>query len=474
MDLRTTFYTVLLVLSFIGADAAEAAQNEQPNILIIMADDLTYNDLPIYGGNNVQTPNVDKLASEGMVFNNAFVTMSMCNPCRAELYTGLYPVSNGIMWNHSRARDGVKSIVQYLDDEGYRTGLAGKVHVAPTSVFPFEMVEGLERKCVSRTAKFETGGLQEFIERDSEQPFCLVSALVVPHIPWTVGDPSNFDPKELKLPPYLADTPEIRKEFAKYLAEIEVFDRQVGRALDLLEKTGEADNTIVILTSEQGGQWLFCKWTNYDAGVHTSFIVRWPGKVKEGGRTDALIQYVDVLPTLLDAVGAYDESDFDGKSFLPVLFGKKDAHREYAYFMHNNFPEGPSYPIRSVTDGTYHYVRNLNHEEIYIEKHLMARMPLNTYWPSWIFQSTTNAGTKDLVNRYMHRPSEEFYNMEADPFEMHNIASDKGKKKKLEELSYKLDQWMKSQGDPGGDVDTRKSHENAKKGDHFSISKKGD
>ncbi len=464
--IRYCFISLFTILGF-GLKASVLPGNGFPNILIIMADDCTYSDLPLYGGENVKTPQIDKLAVQGMTFKRAFVTMSMCVPCRAELYTGLQPVSSGVCWNHSIARTGTTSIVQYLGDIGYRVGIAGKVHADPREVYPFEMVEGVERNCVSETAEYNAAGLKEFMARDEEQPFCLVAALVVPHIPWTVGDPSHFNPETLNLPPYLADTKETRQEFAKYLAEIEVLDKQVGETLDLLDELEIAENTIVIFTSEQGAQLPFCKWTNWNNGVHTGFIVRWPGKVKNGSRTDAIIQYNDVLPTILDALEYNQETNFDGTSFLPVLLGEKDTHREYAYFMHNNVPEGPPYPIRSVTDGTYHYIRNLSPEKLYIERHLMARMPLNKYWPSWIFDASDDPEILDLATRYQKRPAEELYNLIDDSDEMNNLANLKKNKSIQKKLSKELDDWMEEQGDPGAKIDSYEELNNARNSEHF-------
>lgn len=444
-------------------------KDDKPNILIIMADDCTYSDLPLYGGKNVLTPQIDKLASQGITFNKAYVTMSMCVPCRAELYTGMQPARNGVCWNHASARKGVKSIVHYLGEMGYRTGIAGKVHATPKEVFPFELVEGIERSCVSETANYDGNKLSEFISRDSDQPFCLVTALVVPHIPWTVGNPAHFDAEKLELPTYLADTKETRENFALYLAEIEVLDQQVGLTMDLLKEAGVEDNTIVIFTSEQGAQLPFCKWTNWEMGVHTGFIVRWPGKIQPGNRTDALIQYADVLPTLIDAIGGKHNSDFDGSSFLPVLLGKKDNHRQYAFFMHNNVPEGPPYPIRSITDGTHHYIRNLNHTNLYLEKHLTGRMPLNNYWSSWMFDSAKDTTTLNLVTRYMLRPDEELYHTPKDPFEMENLAEKNELSLVKNSLSEQLDKWMRQQGDPGAEIDSWEEWNNSKKGKHFNI-----
>ncbi|MDX1285362.1 MAG: hypothetical protein R3182_10125, partial [Draconibacterium sp.] len=179
------------------------------------------------------------------------------------------------------------------------------------------------------------------------------------------------------------------------------------------------------------------------------------------------IQYNDVLPTLLDVLGSKTNNDFDGSSFLSVLKGEKNTHREFAYFMHNNVPEGPSYPIRSVTDGEYHYIRNLTPDNLYIEKHLMGRMTQNQYWPSWIFESTNNNKTLELVTRYMKRPVEQIYNLDSDPNELNNLVSESVVQPILKKLSNELDVWMKQQGDPGAEIDTFKELNKARNGKHF-------
>jgi len=467
-------FSLLAGLNIVLGTSIVAGNNPErmakPNIMIIIADDCTYRDLPLYGGQNVRTPNINRLAAQGLTFNNAFVSMSMSVPCRASLYTGLYPVTNGVCWNHVPARTGTKSIVHYLGELGYRTGLAGKIHANPRTVFPFEMVEGLERDCVAQTAGFDTGEMERFITRDDNNPFCMIAALVVPHVPWTVGDPSHFEPQKLILPGFIADTKEMRIQYAKYLAEVEVLDQQVGSLMELLETTGKMDNTIVLFTSEQGSQMPGCKWTNWNTGVHTGFVMVWPGKIRDGERTNAMIQYEDVLPTFIEAAGGtYEPGTFQGKSFLPVLLNKQSTHREYAYFMHNNNPEGPPYPIRSVSDGKYHYIRNLKSENLYIEKHLMARMSPNEYWLSWVFQSPDNSKTYDLVMRYMKRPPEELYRMDTDPEELSNLINDQELAGVKKRLSDELDRWMREQGDPGAAIDTKEVWTNASKGNHFSI-----
>ena len=339
---------------------------------MILADDCTYNDLPLYGGVNAKTPNLDRLAGEGLTFNQAYVASSMCQPCRAELYSGLYPMGNGCAWNHSGCRPEITGMPQALGKLGYRVGLAGKTHIRPAPVFPFEKVEGFDQNCVRNpTLEHDLGAARKFMERKRDEPFCLVIALTEPHVPWVMGDASQYPPKKLKLPPNIADTSRTREDFSKYLAEITYMDGQVGEIMDTLKSTGQDDDTLVLFSSEQGSQFPGCKWTTWNTGLHTALVARWPGKVKAGERTNALVQYADILPTLLDLAGG-DPAGFDGSSFGGVLRGKEKKHRKYVYGMHNNFPEGPPYPTRTISDGTHRFIMNLTPDELYIEKHLMG------------------------------------------------------------------------------------------------------
>jgi uncharacterized sulfatase len=454
-----------------GLASRAAEPSQRPNFLIIMADDCTYNDLPVYGGKNAFTPNIDRLAREGLVFDRAYLSMAMCQPCRAELYTGLYPMRNGCCWNHSASRPGIRSLAHYLSALGYRTGLAGKVHVEPKTVFPFEDVPGFCPNCTADpTPPHNVQGIREFMTRKNDQPFCLIVALVEPHVPWVMGDRSRYPVRNLKLPPHIADTPKTREDFAAYLAEITYMDGQVGDILRVLDEAGLRDSTLVLFTSEQGAQFPGCKWTNWNLGVHTALIARWPGHVPAGRRTAALVQYADVAPTLIELAGG-NPADFgplDGTSFREVLLGLKDEHRRYAYFAHNNFPEGPPYPIRSVTDGEWHYIRNLTPQEVYIEKHVMGQLggatPHNKYWPTWMAHSWNNPTIYGLVKRYMVRPAEELYRLSEDPYEMTNLADRAEFAEVKARLAKELDRWLAEQKDPGVPLDTPEAHKAMKEG----------
>lgn len=461
-----------LILSLCLLVPGLSAQADRPNVLIIMADDCTYNDLPLYGGQNAKTPNLSQLASEGLVFDRAYLAEAMCQPCRAELYSGLYPMRNGCAWNHSASMPETRSLPHHLGKLGYRVGLAGKVHVQPRRAFPFEQVDGFDKSCVRNpTQSHDLAATRRFIQRDQAQPFCLVVALVEPHVPWVMGDPSAYPPQQLQLPPNLADTKLTREAYSRYLAEISYMDSQVGQLLALLDQTGHADETLVLFTSEQGSQFPGNKWTNWDTGVHTALIARLPGATPVGSRTTALVQYADVAPTLVDlAGGKVEPGEFDGTSFAAVLRGEADSHRNYVYGVHNNVPEGPPYPVRTISNGTHRYVRNLSSENLYIEKHLMGvrgdGLLNNPYWQSWIWDSWESPKTYSLVQRYMNRPAEALYHTAADPYELTNLIGSDGSAAMEGELSAELDRWLQSQGDPGAEQDTSQSHQAAKRGEH--------
>lgn len=462
------FLPVLCSLGLLGG-----ALGAPPNILIIMADDCTYNDLPLYGGQNARTPHLDKLAAGGMTFNRAYLAEAMCQPCRSELFSGLYPMSNGCAWNHSGSRPEVTSLPHHLGPLGYRVGLSGKVHVKPQKAYPFEKIEGFDPSCVRNpTQPHQVAGISEFMTRDSGKPFCLVVALVEPHVPWVMGDASKYPPAKIKLPRNLADTRRTREEYSAYLAEITYMDGQVGDILKALEESGQANNTLVLFTSEQGSQFPGCKWTNWDTGVHTALIARWPGKVPPGKRTNALVQYADVAPTLVDLGGGdVSKHAFDGTSFVPVLLGKKDSHRQFAYGVHNNIPEGPPYPTRTITNGEWRYIRNLIPQNLYIEKHLMGKQGAgdlnNPYWSTWVGEAWENPRTYQLVKRYQRRPPEQLYHTSRDPYEITNLTNEPAHSGIKARLKAELDRWMKSQGDPGIAQDTHKAHQAAKQGKHL-------
>jgi len=427
----------LNLMSFASADDQRAGQQQKPNVILTMADDMTFNSLGCYGSPDGITPNIDRLAGEGMLFKRAFTATAMCAPTRQQLYTGIFPVRNGAYPNHSKVKPGTKSIVHHLRDLGYRVGICGKRHFGPPESFPFESV-----------AKDKIG---EFIGRDAKQPFCLIYTSHSPHLPWSVGDASQYDPDELTVPPYLYDNPETRQSMVKYFAEVTDFDREVGECMRLVKKAEVEDNTIFICTTEQGAQFPHGKWTCYDIGLHVGLIIRWPDRVKAGSKANAMVQYVDIVPTLIDAAGGDPVKDLDGRSFFPVLLGETDKHNDVVYGVHTTrgiiaaTPEG--YPVRSIRTETHKYIMNLNHEVAF--HNTLIAGDRGGYWKSWIEAAKTDSKAAKLVEWYQRRPAEELYDIVNDPDELNNLSGDPANRELMDELRARLKAWMEQQGDKG-------------------------
>ncbi|MBL6765230.1 MAG: sulfatase [Verrucomicrobiae bacterium] len=429
---------LLLVSVLLTADLAAF---DRPNFLFIIADDLTHRDLGCYGG-QAHTPNIDGLAGEGMRFTRCFQAAPMCSPTRHNIYTGLYPVKSGAYPNHTFAKDGTKSVVHYLKPLGYRVALSGKQHIAPAEVFPFERsgkqnnpdmeaVDKLFREC-----------------RENGTPFCLFACSNEPHTPWNKGDRSKYPPEKIKLPKHFVDTPETREGMSRYLAEITYFDGQVGELLKLLGKHGLASNTLVMVVSEQGASLPFGKWTCYDTGLQSAMVVRWPGKVKAGAVTDAMVEYVDVLPTFVSAAGGKPAKVLDGRSFLPVLAGETDRHKSHVYGLMTTrgiINGSDHFGIRSVRDGRFKYIWNLTPEIEF--RNACVKSPEFESWEAAAAKGDADAAEK--VRRYKQRPGEELYDVSVDPLEWKNLANDPKFAEIKSELRARLDDWMTSQGDQG-------------------------
>lgn len=426
---------------------ARGEAQARPNVVIIIADDCSYSDIGCYGAVNNRTPNIDALARDGIRFTNAYNSCSTSVPTRHSLYTGMYPMRHGGYSNQSAIRNGITTMPTYLTELNYRVGLAGKWHVKPLESYPFEEIKGFAKNCLTKNPAHTMEYVNEFIDRDSEQPFCLIVASVNPHVPWTGGDESIYDRDKLVLPPQFVDTPLTRDSYARYLAEIDLLDSEVGDVTASLKERGLYDNTLIMFLSEQGTQLAGAKWTNWYSGVHAAVIARWGGHTT-AGESDAIIQYEDILPTLITlAGGTPDYKVLDGRSLLPLLEGKTDHHRRYAFHVHNNIPSGPAYPIRAVSDGHYRLVWNLASERdfkaVSIEK--------SPWFVSWKESDTPYA--KHILNRWYHRPEFELYDITVDPYEMNNLSDNKQYARIMKRLQGVLKKWMKSQNDEGVEAD---------------------
>ncbi|WP_229707617.1 sulfatase family protein [Sphingobacterium alkalisoli] len=450
-------YILLTLILFIGfcpkvfsqqATMASSSKANRPNILVIMADDLDSRQLSCYGGMNLQTTHIDRLASEGVKFNNLVASEAMCVPTRASLFTGLYPVRHGAYQNHKPVNPDLKSVVHYLAEQGYRVGLTGKDHVTkPRSIFPFRIVPGFEKNCIATTDEYFLDSIAHFIEE--EEPYCLFVMSANPHAPWTVGDPSEFDKDKLILPAHWVDTDLTRRQFVKYLAEVRRLDNQVGDVLKLLEQQNQLDNTIVIFLGEQGPQFPGGKWTLYDNGQLSSMLIRWPGIIPPGSTTDAIVQYEDIMPTLFAIAGGASLESLDGRSFLPVIKDPKRSFRKYAYGIHNNIPEGPSYPIRSIRNDRFKLILNLKANQRYHIKYMTDTTNMQQVYTSWVAKGKNDKESDKLAQRIVKHSPVEFYDLQNDPYELENQSDNPAYHSTIAEMKEELLNWMEKQGDTG-------------------------
>ena len=449
---RTFTSIALVILGPAHSDiTAVASAAERPNLLLIVADDLCWRDFGFAGNSEIETPNLDRLRTEGMYLTHMFTPATMCSPSRHALYTGLYCVRAGAYPNHTRAYDGTHSMFTHLKEHGYRVALQNKEHVGPKSTFPYEHIQGADDLEPTRA----------FLTRNAGQPWLLVYASNDPHSPWSRGPKDRYQPDELTIPPYLHDNQTTRELLAAHYAEITMLDTQVGWLMELLDETGHDDNTLVMFVSEQGNSLPFGgKWSVYDNGIRVSTLVRWPGQVQPGSTSNALVQYVDVAPTFLEASGidptnidtgcpdAHDNRGFDGRSFLSVLTGESPAFREYVFSQHTTvgvYGYREPYPMRAVRDARYKYIRNLAPENTYWINGIHKGEPIT----SWQTDAEHAPQLAKRVEWLSHRPGEELYDLESDPYEMHNLAGEPRLAEVQQRLATQLDTWMAQQGDRG-------------------------
>ncbi len=430
------------VLSFVlfALLATPVLGEAMPNLVFMIADDCTFRDIGCYGG-QAYTPNIDKLAGQGMRFTRCFQAAPMCSPTRHNIYTGIYPVKSGAYPNHTRVNPGIESIVTHLGKLGYRVAQSGKTHVGPNDVF------GWEKLGSGSNPEFDA--VDDFIGEcdENKQPFCLLLCSNEPHTPWNKGDASRYPVDIIQLPPYFVDTPETREGMSNYLAEITYYDGQVGEAVQLLDDHGLADNTLFIMVSEQGSSMPFAKWTCYDNGLQSACIARWPGKIQPGSVNPAMIEYVDILPTFIEAAGGTPDASLNGKSLLPVFQGET-SHKQYVFgeMTTRGIINGSDhFGIRSVRSEKYKYIWNFTPDVEF--NNACVKSPEFQSWVAAAEAGDERAAT--LVKRYVSRPQIELYDVENDPLELNNLAEVAGYETVKSELRAQLDRWMVACGDQG-------------------------
>jgi len=420
-----------------------AARAERPDLVIFLSDDHTWRDSSVYGSPDIKTPNMERLAAAGMTFDRAYVASPSCAPSRAALLTGLWPARNGSEANHSRPRADLKNLPVYLQELGYEVVSFGKVgHYRQTPEYGFDLARHFnyhEDIAIPEAVKW-------LRERKSEKPLCLFVGSNWPHVPWP-GDTEGIAPEALVVPPHHIDNVITRDWRARYVAAIRTMDEELGLVYDTAREV-LGDGVLFLHTSDHGAQWPFGKWTLYDEGVRTPLLVSWPGRIAAGVRSGAMVSWIDILPTLVEAAGGKAPAEIDGRSFIPVLEQKTTTHRDLIFTTHSGDGNNNVFPMRSVIDpdGTK-YLRNLRPELRFLT-HVTKNAGESGYWDSWLDSAKDSPEAKERVNAYLQRPAEELYQTRFDPWERDNLAADPHHAERLDKLSASLDDWMSETADP--------------------------
>ncbi|MEQ2010378.1 MAG: sulfatase-like hydrolase/transferase [Limisphaerales bacterium] len=434
---------LLLITNYFSPASLAAAR---PDLVIFITDDQGQLDSTPYGGQGIRTPNMQRLADAGMTFTRAYVASPSCAPSRAALLTGLMPARNGAEANHSKPRTELKRWPAYLKELGYEVVAFGKVsHYKHTPDYGFDHFsdDGFhQHQSITNAIAWLKAR-----PRTGVKPLCLMIGSNWPHVPWP-EETSAYDPTKLPLPAGSIDTPATRAWRAKYAAAVSKADTDLGLVLDAT-RAHLPRETLFLFTADHGAQWPFGKWNLYESGVAVPLIVAWPGVVKPGTRTDAMVSWVDLLPTLLEAAGGRAPADIDGRSFVPVLRGQSTAHRDRIYTTHANDNRFNVYPARAVRDDRWKYIRNL-HPEFAFTTHIdlvAGRLGQRAFFSTWEAAAQTDPQAAAILQRYHARPAEELYDLATDPGEQRNLVAAPQHAAKLAALRSALEAWMKSQGD---------------------------
>lgn len=425
-------------LSNLFVKSAHAADGqERPNILWIDTEDLSP-DIGCYGEPLVKTPNIDKLAGDGVRFTNAFVTAPVCSASRSAVVTGMYQTSIGI--HHHRSNrdnplpDGIEIFTHYLRKAGYFTcngqaltdGRKGKLDYN----FKMDFDEAFDGT--------------DWSQRKPGQPFFAEMHFSETHRAFHKDLNNPINPDDVELPPYYPDHPIARLDWALYLEDVQNLDIKVGKLLQRLEDEGLADNTIVFFWGDHGRPMVRGKQFLYEGGIHIPLIVRWPGKIKPGTINDNFVSTIDLAPTWLTLAGIEPPEHMQGQNLLDP-----DAPERDCIFAARDRCDETDDRIRCVRTKQYKYIRNFFPERpyTYFNAYKKQAYPVLT-----LMQMLYEKGDLPPEQaRFMEptRPTEELYDLQKDPHEVHNLADDAEYKQILSELRAKLDKWIVETGDQG-------------------------
>ncbi|MDT0642765.1 sulfatase [Zunongwangia sp. F363] len=466
-------FTLAVVLSFLCFSCAkkrsEQEKQKYPNIVVFLADDWSWPHASIYAESDsvIKTPTFDSIARNGVLFTQAFTAAPSCAPSRAALLTGQYPhrlQDAANLWSNFPKKFPVYTSI--LEKAGYQLGLSGKGWKPGN----YETTGWKHNPAGKRYKNFENF----YKQKGENKPFCFWFGSGDPHRPYVKdsGIRSGMDSSKVKVPPYLPDNEIVRKDILDYYYEVERFDREVGEILDFLKEKGELENTLVIMTSDNGWPFPRAKANLYDEGTHMPLAIMWANQIEGGQVYDKFINSIDIAPTVLDAAHQPILSDMNGRSILRQLKGENQrdhvfTERErHAYVRMNNL----GYPSRALRTDDYLYIRNIkpdrwpsgDPEEIFAVGPFgdVDGSPTKDYILSE--QRNFPASKKEGMEVYSYfdlafkkRPAEELYDLEKDPYQIKNVAADPMYKEVIRNYRKSLDEWMVNTGDPRATGDAK-------------------
>lgn len=464
MAMHRVFLGALLLPLFISSSFASDDRG-RPNILLIVAEDMSAH-VGAFGDDIANTPNLDRLASEGVRFPNSFTVSGVCAPSRSGLITGVYPSSMG---THQMRTSGggpipyeavppasVKAFPELLRKSGYATANFAKkdyqfgepftVWDSDTGSFISELDPAIWRKLPNDKPFFAMVNLMATHESRLASKDAKFSkkwaGMMRPIQDWREKNVEKVtDLSSVKVPPYYPDTPQVRGSIAQHYDNIHYMDAQVGDILAALKEDGLDRNTIVIWTTDHGDAFPRAKRAVYDSGIKVPVIIRFPNRQGKGSVEDRLVSFVDIAPTILTIAGAPVPEFIQGQDFLG------SPSRQYIYAARDRMDGVPDRQ-RAIRDSRFKYIRNYMSEVPYFRP-LMFRDMFPVMRSLWEGQ---RLGILDgLQNQYFKapRPPEELYDTESDPYEMTNLASDPEYSDVLQGLSDGLDRWLSAVGDMG-------------------------
>ncbi|MBI1357841.1 MAG: sulfatase-like hydrolase/transferase [Acidobacteria bacterium] len=465
--MRRPFRALLPALALWLAWAAAAPAADRPNILLILSDDHSVPHLGAYGCRDCKrfdiTPNLDRLAAEGMRFDRAYTAAPQCAPSRISIFTGRSPVGIGVTRFAQPARPDVPFFTDVLRANGYWAGLDGRHQHLDGRISDAEHIQEALRQAgmrsldqrfdhFVRSASTKGANLAKVGEKFSAildevpagKPFFLYFGFNQPHRAFG-DDHENIDPAALELPPDWPDLPEVRVDYARFLDEVRDLDAGFGLIDQELERRGIKDDTLLIFMGDNGESLLRGKGSLWDRGTHVPLLVRWPGKIRAGSVTDAMVSGIDLGATMLAAAGLEPPNGAEGLSFLPALLGEPFPGREYV-FAERGWHAGPITRTdgldlsRSITSRRYRFIYNALPERTYTP----VDMPDKEAWLA--VQAAHRDGKLSSLHERLFfqnpRPLVELYDLQEDPYELRNLAGDDSLKLIEHQLQVELERWM--------------------------------